>query len=192
MAWLFGKKGDKSELPRLPDVPELPPLPESLRMSSKEETKLELPPLPTFPSSIAGEKISNVAVKQAIREPFKENEESREYEDEEELPKLPPMKKPLTQEIQESPIKTKRPENRPFIRQEVKTEPIFVRLDKYQESLSSFQDIKRKALEIENLLKDIREIRIKEESELQGWEQEIRQTKEKLDKIDSTLFQKLG
>ena len=73
----------------------------------------------------------------------------------------------------------------------MKTEPVFVRIDKYQEALINFQDIKKRILETEDLLKEINEIKTKEEKELQEWEEEIKSAKEKLDKIDESWFGKL-
>ena len=54
-----------------------------------------------------------------------------------------------------------------------------------------FEDIKTNILEIENLLKNIKDMKKKEEAELLEWEHEIQQAKTKLDQIDRTIFKKL-
>lgn len=162
-------------------MPELPPLPESIEQSPKgffqerPEIKNELPPLPSFPLSPTGERISNEAVKQAIREP--------EYIS---------GTRPRTREIEEEDYEFIRPVQ-PIVREinPVKVEPVFVRIDKYKEALTLFNEIKKKVLEIEQLLRNINEIKAREENQLQEWEQEIQEAKAKLDIIDKTIFKKL-
>lgn len=184
---LFGKKKkeETGELAELPELPELPPLPESIEQSpkgffkgffqEKPEIKNELPPLPSFPLSPVGERISNEAVKQAVREPeyiLETKPKTREIE-EESYGFIKPIQ-PITKEIMP-----------------VKVEPVFVRIDKYKEALTLFNEIKKKVLEIEQLLRNIMEIKAREENQLQEWEQEILEAKAKLDSIDKTIFKKL-
>lgn len=187
MSWLFGKKKEDrmSELPELPPLPSLPDFPESSELPHKPREELQ--PLPSFPSSITGERISNAAVKHAINnEP-----EFREEEEQHILPEFP--REQLTRELDEAKI----PAQKILVRETKnrllpeKIEPIYVRIDKYQNSLASFQDIKKRILEIENLLRDIKELKAKEDGELTSWESEIQQTKSKLDSIDKALFGKL-
>jgi len=182
MSWLFGKKEKKeekkqvSEMPELPELPELPPLPKELESKSqfteRPGLKNELPPLPAFPSSSTGKKISNEAVKQIIREPSIE-------------PQI--ISKPRTREIEGAEIPARKQEPKVSI----EAEPVFVRIDKYQKSLTKFQEIKKKILEIENLLRDIKEIKSREEAELHEWEAEIQTAKEKINDIDKTIFSKV-
>lgn len=72
------------------------------------------------------------------------------------------------------------------------TEPIYIRLDRFQTTIDSFEEIKSKINEIESLLNKTREIRAKEEKELEEWEQEIGIIKSKLDLIDKNIFEKVG
>lgn len=184
MSW-FNKK-DKKELKSSSDLHGLPPLPDDFGERFPDSmSKANLPQLPNFPQSQLSEKISNEAVKQIIKEDlpkFNPQLASKHMvqEIEDDLPEIPdvnnmPLIKPTTREIKSF----------------VKVEPVYVRIDKYQESLINFQEVKRKLLEIENLLKDVKDIKAREDSELDAWEQEIQKAKDKLALIDSTLFQKL-
>jgi len=196
MAW-FKKQEKEAKKPikDLSELPELPPSSGGISMydfSKNPAIKQELPPLPSFPTSSTGEMISREAVKQAIRE---EPEDRKEFFTS--SVKMPPQ---MTAEIEEEsfesnpsfaapsfePAKIEVKERRPSSK-----EPVYVRLDKYQEALSNFQEIKDKILEIDSLLKEIKNVRIKEESELQGWEREINEAKSKLNQIDSFLFKRL-
>lgn len=208
MSWLFGKKKEASELPELPPLTDSsmrnPMFPEDKELTIKKEELPELPSLPSFPSSPSGNKITNAVVKQAIND----TEENYEISEEDQFPSfrqpedmkiLPPLiQKPLTRELDESPTLPIKPLVKEAKTKEIlpsapssRIEPIFVRIDKYHESLNSFQEIKKKVLEIENLLKDIKDLKTKEELELTHWEQEIQQAKIKLDNIDKTLFGKV-
>lgn len=173
MSW-FGKKKEKS-------IAELPPLPDDFREFPKMPDygiKDELPPLPSIAFTQTSEKTSNEAVKQLVKEPEFKEQEMIEF----------PAQKKLTQEIEPSEFMP-----RAIVREiPRKVEPVYVRIDKYQESLLSFHEVKKKLLEIENLLKDVKELKDKEERELQDWEEEVKKAKEKLAEIDSALFQRLG
>ena len=70
-------------------------------------------------------------------------------------------------------------------------EPIYVRLDKFEAGLKTFEEIKHKVLEVEELLGRINEVREKEEIELQEWEKEIQLIKSRIEEIDSSIFSKL-
>ena len=166
----------KTQLPELPELPELPPLMDRdfVDISKKEK----LPPLPAFPSSGIGDQIARQAVKQAIKEP--EDIFNRE--------ELMAKESPLdSYNIPEDNFKTfEMPE------QKTRENSVFVRIDKYQEALLNFQEIKKQISEIENLLKEIKELRQKEEADLSEWENEVKSAKEKLARIDSSLFKKVG
>ncbi len=183
MSWFRREKKEVGEYRKLS---ELPPLPDNFGESSRESfDEKELPPLPSFPSSVAGERMSREIVKQAVKPTYEEIDymESDEEGEAEYTSLLPPPGRSVERSIEVPAIITKS--------KEMKTEPVFVRIDKYQEALINFQDIKKRILETEDLLKEINEIKTKEEKELQEWEEEIKSAKEKLDKIDESLFGKL-
>lgn len=68
--------------------------------------------------------------------------------------------------------------------------PVYIRLDKFNKTIEIFDEIKEKVIEIEKLLKKTREIKMKEEEELEEWEKEIQVIKLRLDSIDKELFEK--
>jgi len=69
-----------------------------------------------------------------------------------------------------------------------KAQPIYIRLDKFKAGLESFDDIKGKLTEIEDLLVKIREMKDKEERELEEWEREIQVVKARIEQIDNDVF----
>jgi hypothetical protein len=187
MSWFNRKKEMNSEeVPRLPELPEndLDFLPEksSMPMLSADLPNLEIKPisnnLPHLPESklpssnlheikntLADEKIMQKSIFSPPETPTKrmENYPSRIIE------------------VQESYSK-------PQIKE---TEPIFIRLDKFQSTTMAFQEIKRKVEEIESLLIKTKEIKEKEQRELEEWEREIHGIKARIDSIDKNLFNKI-
>jgi len=97
----------------------------------------------------------------------------------------PPIQKHQIRRM--APSRNIYPKNR-----ESATEPIYIRLDKFQETASSFKEIKNKIFEIENLLNKTKEIREKEDKELEEWETELEVIKSKIESIDKNIFNKLG
>ena len=171
------KKEEIPELPELPPLPELDYKPDIKRL--KTGIKDELPPLSSFPTFSAKEKIGNVSAKHEIKEPLKI--------------KVDLPRKSRTRELEENEIREKTG-HIPIVKEissGIKIEPIFVRIDKYQQAMSQFQSIKKRLTEIDNLLRNIKEMRNKEEAELQQWEQEIQEAKSKINNIDKTIFSKL-
>lgn len=162
MSW-FNKKENKSGLP------DLPPLTDSTfndLPTLPHEMDKEFSPLPAF-VPLNSSKTNSFTVKDVISTtPI-------------------PETKQMTREIDEYEIKPEKTYKKT-------NEPIYVRIDKYQESHANFLEIKKKILEIQNVLTDIKELKAKEESELAEWEKEIQETKDKLASIDETIFQKLA
>jgi hypothetical protein len=72
-----------------------------------------------------------------------------------------------------------------------KAEPVFVRMDKFEQAVSTIQEIARKISEIENLLNNIKEIKTKENNEIIEWERELELLKTKIDSIDREVFSKV-
>ena len=72
-----------------------------------------------------------------------------------------------------------------------RNEPIYVRLDKFETTVESFNEIKEKINEIENLLVKLKDIKRQEEIELQEWENEIASIRARIDAVDRNVFGKL-
>ena len=71
------------------------------------------------------------------------------------------------------------------------TEPIFVKIDKFQTAKNSFEKIKEKVTDIESMLIQVRDLKSKEEQELSNWQQELQLIKTKIQTIDDSLFSKV-
>ncbi|MFA7707506.1 MAG: hypothetical protein WCX73_01005 [Candidatus Pacearchaeota archaeon] len=194
MSW-FKKKEKQIENEEMPELPELPSpdefsLPELPKSNNSFLAKLQkpgfnaesynsqLPELPELkkennfhPTVIRQEKINpNQAMQRSQFEKI-ENKQRQEAIQ---------MNKPI--EIEETisrPNKSSRG-----------TEPVYVRLDKFETSLQSIEEIKKKISEVEEILRKTKEIKQKEEQELELWEKEINIIKSRIDSIDKTIFNK--
>lgn len=200
--WPFKKeKGEKEDV-ELPELPELPPLPETLESRNfsspefrKNRIKDELPPIPSF-KTVSSEKPLPIEFQESRIEPQKMMHKmdkpglKKEIYSREEEPLLGVTRKTRTRELgrgEEDGIE----EPMELREERITTEPIFVRIDKYEEALTKFRDIKKRIVEIEEALREVREVRRKEEAELEKWEEEIQATKSKLNNIDKNIFGKL-
>ena len=67
--------------------------------------------------------------------------------------------------------------------------PLFVKVDKYKESLKTVESIKTKLEEADNLLKKISRLREEEEQQLQEWQNNLEEIRQKLIKVDKNLFE---
>ena len=68
---------------------------------------------------------------------------------------------------------------------------MFIRVDKYEKALEVFEKSKKKVIEIEKMLKDVRALKEKEQKELEEWENEIQATKAQIERVDKELFSKI-
>ncbi len=189
MRWFNKKRVGKQEeainkLPELPKLPDFPPI--------KEDDSIGiLPQLPSFPNNYFGEKFSQNAIKHAVTGE-KEGENAFETENSEEEPEEFQMfqrhtKKPLTKETS-SQIPEKFEETATMVK---KTEPIFIRIDKFEESLQIFEKTKTQISEIEKMLKEIKNTKDEEEKELQFWENEMQVITRQIEKVDKEIFSKI-
>jgi hypothetical protein len=185
---LFKKKEKKvkEEISGLPELPKLPEFPgtdinEFNREHYKErgitEPEEEIPMLPSFPNGSLGNKFSQNTIKEAISggKEVSEAEADESEEDIQMMPK-PPIKRGFYPEVE---------------RMKTKEEPIFIRIDKFEAGLKTFGEIRKQILEIEGMFEDLRNIKEKEEKELEFWEREIRKIKGEIEKIDKNIFSKI-
>ncbi|MFH1365261.1 MAG: hypothetical protein ABIH28_01610 [archaeon] len=212
---LFGKKEkDESRGGSIPTLPDLPTLPS---FSDMEEPKGELPPLPSFPKNLIGEKFSQDTIKKAVNgekeerrkiseddfagnrqmiqeSPQKEIQSGRfgkyarretvdEFEEtERRMPTYEPQKKLTKKEIPEGFEEAGRRIS--------EIEPVFVRIDKFEESRRIFEKTKEQISNIERALSKIKAIKQEEDRELSSWEQEITNIKDKISKVERDIFSK--
>lgn len=198
MAWFKKKDIQEAEegIPTLPELPEpvqfsLPEL--NNPISNKNQGNLPelpsppgLPTLPKLPELKSEANLTPEFIKQEIMKPPQEMQKSQ-FQNIKTLPNKTPPK----QSSQRSPQITPSSEiSRPKLGIK-EAEPIYVRLDKFEASLESFEEIKIKIQEVEDILKKTKEVKQKEEQELEAWEREIQTIKSRITAIDKTIFNKL-
>ena len=66
---------------------------------------------------------------------------------------------------------------------------IFVKIDKYKEAIDTLEIIKEKLKTAQAVLNELRELKRKEEAELEEWQNSINDIKEKLTLVDNNLFE---
>ena len=161
---LFSSK--KKEQPTLPTLPELP----NILADMPQKNTTEFHELPKFPNSGTGEKFSQNAIKSAVTGPENDFEIKSK--------KLPPLKT----EIISKPA---------LPRVATSNEPIFIRLDHFEEGLKVFDETKNLVRDVEKLLKETKALKEKEDEELSLWNKEIQQMKEKIEKVNKDIFSKV-
>jgi len=184
MGWFSKKEQSGKEEDSPPTLPELPKLPEFPKLDEDQDSEENIMhQLPRFPTTSLGNKFSQHTIKEAVS--GKKEEEVLDAndfelpEDYEEIQKMhQPLRKPMTREIGLSG------KNR-------EEEPVFIRIDKFEESLHVFEKAKHQIKEVEKLLKDIKRIRTKEEDELEFWEKEMQSIKNQVEKVDQDIFSKI-
>ena len=187
-------------MPELPQLPELPGLPE---FEGEEQENNSLHKLPSFPKSSFGNKFSQDTIKEAV---VGEEEGDEGYAND--LDSIGGMntmqepgfqksmaKGPITREIEENenveipdhlPPQSKKETSR-----STKKGPVFVRLDKFEDSQKIFEETKKELEGISKLLKQTKEIKLKEEETLQEWEKELQHIRTQIEKVDRDLFSKI-
>ncbi len=176
MGLFHKKKGDRFlGIPSLPELPE-PKNSEGFFLSREdlpnvpgELPKIETSSLPSIPYSETRNKFNQDIIKNAIKNQPKDIEED--------FPRVVEIEPSFKKNVSKDMVK---PE-----------QPIYIRLDKFETTLQSFDEIRSKIEEIERLLKKIQEVKQKEEQELNAWEREIQMIKSRIDFIDRTIFNKL-
>jgi len=125
-------------------------------------------------------------------QPFDE-EEDDEFEDDGSLDEYPSnFHERSYEEEPEERFKPKLHGSKKDMLQHMKhADTVFIRIDKFEDSLKAFENSKKKISEIEKMLHEIKKIKEEEEKELESWENEIQSIKGKFEKIDRDLFSKI-
>ena len=194
---LFKKKEKKVERKEVPSLPELPRLPDFPRLEDQDpDLRKPLPQLPSFPSSSLGKKFSQESIKDAVT-----GKEGVGGSGTHEFEAMGRMKEPLKRSVRELPYENMEEYDEDEDEESMEmsearmmrgeAEPVFIRIDKFEEGLRIFEEIKRKITEIEKILGETKKIKEKEERELQDWENELRTIKNQIEKIDRDIFSKI-
>lgn len=205
----WNKKGDKRSLP------DLPPMKRPIFTSGQDKLDLGVFPtkeievdeerheLPSFPDSMHDNSFSQAAIKDAIGESEESEPEFPEtnnynpgvVEMEEWHPSMPLQR----DRMMRSPPMYSRPQNivppKPInfdkIGGQVKNEDIFVKLDKFYSARKALLDAQQKVGEIDDLLRKIRETKMREEQELSVWENDLMAIKARMNDVTVNLFEKV-
>ncbi|MDZ4226714.1 MAG: hypothetical protein U1B79_01235 [Candidatus Pacearchaeota archaeon] len=184
---LFSKKEKKSEegIPALPRLPRLPDFPE---MDERDDRTIHQ--LPSFPSNSFGKKFSRDSIKDAVSgERGEEDFYADELSGDEIRMMREPLRRPMTEEMEEEMEMPERTGMMGGFRQEA--EPVFVRIDRFEEGLKMFDGIKNQMSEIERILAETKRLKEKEEAELHSWENELKRMKSEIEKIGRDIFSKV-
>jgi chromosome segregation ATPase len=201
MGW-FGKekKEEEENSYNLPELPELPKLPELPSLNNSKNKSRETPhQLPSFPTNSLGEKFSQNAIKEAVvgkRGEGHSNDFAREQTNMQRMNE--PFKKQQTKEFANQRLENIRKEIdeipkdfREAAMKVRKNEPVFIQIDKFEESLKIFEKTKEQISEIDIMLKETKKLKEEEEKELEKWESEMQKIKEQIQKIDKEIFSKV-
>lgn len=210
---LFKKKDKKRELRELPrgfeGLPELPRLPKLPELPDDSEFEKTLPKLPEHPVNIIDNEFSKNTLKKATSGEKEEMFGADEFVREQMMPE-----QEIKQSRLEFPYKMERPSKdlelkswqepsdfareKLFINSERGREPktkksgqVFIKIDKFEESLKIFELTKNKIIEMEKMLEDIKKLKEKEERELSYWMAEIQTIKNQTEKVERDIFSKL-
>ncbi len=204
----FNKRGGKSA--GIPELPELPNIPES-KATNVQFNNMENSSLPSYPNSNLGERINENAIKDAVTygEPEFERQRSMIPSMNSAIPSIPQKQAKnmeiegqtfepsinsrsgkKTIEVSEYEPAYQNNQNYPTnagikVKQ---TGPLFIQLEKFEDSIATLDDIKMQISEIESLMRSIQEIKNKEEENLIYWQKQIESIKARLDKVDRDLF----
>lgn len=72
-----------------------------------------------------------------------------------------------------------------------KNRDVFVKLDKFYSARKTLIDVQENLEDIDSLLKKIRDIKMREEQELGGWEKELEAIKSRVNDVNMNLFEKV-
>ena len=153
--------------------------------------------LPSFPDSPMQKGFSQAAIKDAVaNEDISENDNEHFKTTELPEPNAPPRYSVIEMDNW-SPTKssnlTSVPVSRPMrsqVSRQVAEKPVFVRLDKFQTARNSLDMVREKLDEAENLLKKIREVKMREDQELILWEKEMETIKARIKNVLTDIFER--
>lgn len=188
MGWFSKKKEveEQGEVPKLPELPEQSDLVLPSKADFTEPSNKELPEIGRDRSMLPELPEPKFEYPEPMEKPTTKPQEMQKS-------KFAPLPKPIIKkpehEIYERPkyhepmLPTQPPK--------IKSKPIYVRLDKFETTEESLDEIKKKIIEIEGFLKKIKEIKAQEEKELDDWERELQIIKTRIESIDRNIFSKL-
>ncbi|MBI2452005.1 hypothetical protein HYV50_02920 [Candidatus Pacearchaeota archaeon] len=184
----FGKKRDEKGLPDLP----MPKTPFDRDLSMQRE---EVNSLPSFPDSPSHNRFSEAAIKDAVNaeEEVEDSENWKQGADDmEKKGKLVEVDDADERDLTETMEEPRRVPSR-YSRGTVGGEAdVFVRIDKFHSARRALHEVRSKLREIDETIKRIRDIRIREEQELAGWEKDLGNVKARMRDVTENIFEKIA
>ncbi len=164
----FKKK--KKEAPKLPPLPELPP------MHKSDSPIHELPDPPPL--------------NQLPKEPMDTKPTNTEPPTEQTIPlePIPQTTRPQPPKIPQIIPKTPQTLPHTIAHHSPKEKPVYIKINRYENALENFENIKDHIREASETIAKIKDIRRKEDADLAAWETELGEIKRKLAIIDKKLF----
>lgn len=181
---LFNRKDKKEEnkvdIPRLPDLPQLPQLPDF--SDTDDYANEDIAKLSNIPSNPwEGNDFSQNNIKEAVTGKKEVEEDANDFAIRSEM-----------QTMRSLPFKEEKISQPSFEKmRQKKTEPLFIRIDKFEDGSKAFGEVRKQILQAERLFKDLKIVKENEEKEIKSFEEEIKQIKIKLESIDQNIFSKI-
>ncbi len=176
---------DNRSLPTLPP-PSMPPI----TNAGKDEKKIKVVEMDDWQSSTQMDKKERV-----MEDEDEDNEDEKRFmpperslprveqnrkEDESRIPRIEDrMRSSMT-----TPMKS-------HSQNEVGKKEVFVRIDRYYTARKMMSEIAAKLEDIDDMVRKIREVKLREEQEIAAWEKDIMAAKERIQEINNNLFEKL-
>lgn len=195
------EEDDEEGLPELPPIrtdftkPQLQsPIPE---IDEDEEKNT----LPSFPDSPTEKGFSQSAIKEAVKDKH-DKEDNDEYDNhkiktiemEEWTPSKTEKKETKKKRIPKLPKLTEKLGVNDPVALELpaeKRKEVFVKIDKFKSAKKSMDSIVSSINEIEELMKKIRETKMREEQEFNNWEKEVESVKSRIQNVRENIFEQL-
>jgi len=204
---LFTKKEQKETIPDIPPAPQF--------TKPNESTSIESYALPVPPQIVinSSEKKGDSGAASSPPEKFEESIVAKQYMPNpaprlptlppqtqmQQRPPLPSFMQPKPQTVPEMKQVTEEPKVKPeelsFPQdQTVKkdfNETIFVRIDKFTSAKRDLDEIERDLKQIEDVLTNLNEVKIREDEEITALNKNIEEIKSKLSSMDSDIFNRI-
>lgn len=173
---LFKKRSDS-------DIPKIPPLPEFPREQRERE-------LPSIPAGF-NEDVNRDIIKSAIGDDLSSYDESLGGTGIPSPPRIREENDRFLPQEQLSPSIIESEPERKDVRPLDGPDSIFIRIDKFRSAKKQISGIKKDLLEVEAIVNKLKEIKIKEDSEVGEINLTLDNIKKKIGDVDSLVFDKV-
>ncbi len=185
----------KEEAEHLPDLPPVKPVPDVNLASSEEyeEDDEQRHGLPSFPDSALHRGFSQAAIKDAVSQSDVGQEQTIGNPMNQRKFRTVEMEDSFSSNRSNFPISPP-PfyRNQPMEDSKQKDKDVYIRIDKFYSARKALETTRDKLNEIDELLRKIRETKLREEQELNAWEKELSEVKARVHEVVETIFEKVS